>query len=135
MIERGTRFENLSLGEIRPTSLIRQYEELYTQARVDTLDALDALTPLKEHDELKTKILFSVVVLSFKSAHNTLSDMKQRIFSVLKIKKGEKMIIPLKILKQQSKNISEKQLIHSIYRRILMKCVHSYMQPYMTIPA
>lgn len=63
MFERGSRFENISLGEKRPTALIRSYGNLYAQARVDTLDALDALLPLQHSDELKTKILFSVIVV------------------------------------------------------------------------
>ncbi|PRD28599.1 UNVERIFIED_CONTAM: hypothetical protein NCL1_31884 [Trichonephila clavipes] len=61
MLERGARFENLCLGENRPTALIRQYGNLYAQARIDTLDSLDTLAPLRDADELKTKILFSVI--------------------------------------------------------------------------
>lgn len=63
MLERGSRFENVSLGDKRPTALIRNYGNLYAQARVDTLDALDELIPLHNSDELKTKILFSVIVV------------------------------------------------------------------------
>ncbi|EEC01665.1 hypothetical protein IscW_ISCW001706, partial [Ixodes scapularis] len=63
MIERSPRFENLAHCERRPTVLIRRYGSLYAQARVDTLDALDALPQLRDADELKTKLLFSVVVV------------------------------------------------------------------------
>ena len=45
-------------------SLVRCYGNLYAAARVDALDALDNLPQLKDADELKSKILFSVVVVS-----------------------------------------------------------------------
>ena len=85
MLERGVRFENICLGERRPTALIRKYANLYAQgmtrlkclvsinfnefvtnwmtARVDTLEALDSLQALSDFDELKSKLLFSVVVV------------------------------------------------------------------------
>ncbi|GFQ72879.1 MIEAP domain-containing protein, partial [Trichonephila clavata] len=86
MLERGAKFENVCLGEKRPTALVRHYGNLYAQARVDTLDALDALVPLKDADELKTKILFSVIVLSFRSVQTTVSDMKDQIYAILQVK-------------------------------------------------
>lgn len=60
--------ENVNLGERRPTALVRKYGNLYAQARVDTLDALDALPDLKNAEELKSKLLFSVVVVSVLSS-------------------------------------------------------------------
>lgn len=66
MLERGIRFENVCLGERRPSALIQRYGNLYAQARVDTLDALDGLSQLRNSDELKSKLLFSVVVVSRK---------------------------------------------------------------------
>ena len=44
--------------------LVRCYGNLYAAARVDALDSLDNLPALKDADELKSKILFSVVVVS-----------------------------------------------------------------------
>ncbi|XP_015924662.1 uncharacterized protein [Parasteatoda tepidariorum] len=85
MLERGSKFENVSLGERRPSALVRQYGSLYAQARVDTLDALDALEPLKNADELKTKILFSVIVLSFRSIQSSLSSLREEIFTLLQV--------------------------------------------------
>ena len=64
MLDRGIPFENVCIGEKRPTALIRKYGNLYAQARVDTLDALDGLPQLRDADELKSKLLFSVVVVS-----------------------------------------------------------------------
>ena len=48
----------------RPCALIRRFGDLYSQARVDTLDSLDLIEHLKDADELKSKLLFSVVVVS-----------------------------------------------------------------------
>ena len=58
------QFEDVSMGALRPAELIRSYGELYTDARVEALDALDRLPPLKGLDVLKLKICFSVVVVS-----------------------------------------------------------------------
>ena len=44
--------------------LVDAYGALYAQARVDTLDALDSVGQLTGADELKSKLLFSVVVVS-----------------------------------------------------------------------
>lgn len=51
---------NSNMGE----HLVRCYGNLYAAARVDALDSLDNLPALKDADELKSKILFSVVVVS-----------------------------------------------------------------------
>ena len=48
----------------RPAHLVRRYGELYSQLRLETLDSLDKLPPLVNSDELKIKLLFSVVVVS-----------------------------------------------------------------------
>ena len=58
------QFEDAALGPQRPAELIRRYGELYLDSRVDALDALDRLAPLKDLDVLKLKILFSVIVVS-----------------------------------------------------------------------
>ena len=55
--------EDLSLGAVRPTSLVRAYDDLYREGRVDSLDALDTLPELTGLDILKMKILFSVIVV------------------------------------------------------------------------
>jgi hypothetical protein len=48
----------------RPANLVRRYGELYSQMRLETLDSLDKLPPLVNSDELKIKLLFSVMVVS-----------------------------------------------------------------------
>ena len=44
--------------------LVRKYGELYAQTRLETLESLDKLTELNNHDDLKSKLLFSVIVVS-----------------------------------------------------------------------
>ena len=44
--------------------LVASYVQLYSQARLDTLDALDKLVELRQAEELKSKLLFSIIVVS-----------------------------------------------------------------------
>ena len=46
--------------------LVRRYGELYSLIRLETLDSLDRLPELVNSEELKNKLLFSVVVVSEK---------------------------------------------------------------------
>ncbi|XP_076677925.1 uncharacterized protein LOC143374014 isoform X1 [Andrena cerasifolii] len=55
-------------GEATAERLAERYAALYGQAHLHTLDALDALQPLKDAADLKAKILYSVVVLSWRVA-------------------------------------------------------------------
>ncbi|XP_043485283.1 uncharacterized protein LOC122513097 isoform X2 [Leptopilina heterotoma] len=48
--------------------LAERYGALYAHAHLHTLDALDALEPLRDAPELKAKILYSIVVLSWRVA-------------------------------------------------------------------
>ena len=45
-------------------ALVRKYGELYAQTRLDTLESLDKLAELDNLDDLKSKLLFSVIVVS-----------------------------------------------------------------------
>ena len=54
----------LSAFDKRPAALVRKYGELYAQTRLETLDSLDKLGELDNHDDLKSKLLFSVIVVS-----------------------------------------------------------------------
>ncbi|XP_054709293.1 uncharacterized protein LOC129218999 [Uloborus diversus] len=85
MLDRGMRFENVALGERRPTALIRRYGNLYAQSRVDTLDALDSIAELEHAHDLKSKILFSAIVLSFRSVYNTICEIRSRVRHILQI--------------------------------------------------
>ncbi|KAK2587701.1 hypothetical protein KPH14_003816 [Odynerus spinipes] len=55
-------------GDLPVDRLAKRYSTLYEQAHLHTLDALDALHPLDDAPELKAKILYSVVVLSWRLA-------------------------------------------------------------------
>ncbi|CAL4094867.1 unnamed protein product, partial [Meganyctiphanes norvegica] len=82
--ERVCRLSRLEgLSEVGPSALVRRYANLYAQARVDTLDALDNVPDLKNAEELKSKLLFSVVVLSFRSASASATTMRTDIRRIL----------------------------------------------------
>ena len=75
----SSKFEDLSLGESRPTQLIKRYGNLYTESRLDAMDALDDVPNMADSDDLKVKLLLSVVVvriepvlLSFRHITNAL---------------------------------------------------------------
>lgn len=61
-LEKGGKFEDLNQIS-RPTELIRSYNTLYSQSRIDALDALDNLSEMSDAEDLKSKLLFSVVVV------------------------------------------------------------------------
>ncbi|XP_071440865.1 uncharacterized protein [Hetaerina americana] len=65
--------------------LVGRFASLYAQARVDTLDALDNLPQLRDAEDLKSKILFSVVVLSFRSVQSLLASVKAQVHDILQM--------------------------------------------------
>ena len=50
--------------EKRVGLLVRKYGELYAQTRLETMEGLDSLPELNGLDDLKSKLLFSVIVVS-----------------------------------------------------------------------
>lgn len=85
-LERGaSKFEDISLGENRPTQLVKRYGNLYSEARLDAMDALDELPDMADADDLKVKLLLSIVVLAFRSAQKTLVETKAKIRELLHI--------------------------------------------------
>ncbi|KAK2709272.1 uncharacterized protein LOC136027141 [Artemia franciscana] len=91
MSDRNTtpRYDMISDGERMSSALIRRYGNLYAQARVDTMDALDRLDYLTNNEELKTKLLFSVIVLAYRSASARSNLIKDHIKRVLQIKTSD----------------------------------------------
>ncbi|CAE1282465.1 unnamed protein product [Acanthosepion pharaonis] len=85
----NSHFEDLSLNEKRPTELIRLYGNLYSETRVDAADDLDNLAEISDFDKLKTKILFSVVVLAFRSTYEYLLELKSKVRNLLHIQVGD----------------------------------------------
>ena len=76
-LERGaSKFEDISLGENRPTQLVKRYGNLYSEARLDAMDALDELPDMADADDLKVKLLLSIVVVSLVSAAFFTTDYK-----------------------------------------------------------
>jgi len=43
---------------------VKQYGNLYNEARLDAMDALDELSDMADADTLKVKLLLSIVVVS-----------------------------------------------------------------------
>ncbi len=67
----GTLSGNSGGTEVRSAgALVRKYGELYAQTRLDTLESLDRLPELDNLDDLKSKLLFSVIVVSKKRERN-----------------------------------------------------------------
>ena len=65
-----SRTENVTNIDIdnRSASLIRRFGALYAHGRAEAMAALDALPELRNSEELKSKLLFSVVVVSWTGA-------------------------------------------------------------------
>ena len=61
------------------------YVGLYSQARLDTLDALDKLVELRQAEELKSKLLFSIIVVSTLTYTHSLSHSHSLTVSLLTI--------------------------------------------------
>ena len=62
--ESTTTVYDAKRGDRRPAGLIRRFGDLYSTARLETLDELDAIPDLIDAAELKNKLLFSVIVVS-----------------------------------------------------------------------
>lgn len=80
-IARGGKFENVSQGT-RPSHIVEQYGLLYTQGRVDALDDLDNISGLsryEKHDEMKQKILYGIMIASYKVSYEYLKKVKENI--------------------------------------------------------
>lgn len=75
----------LSAFDKRPAALVRKYGELYAQTRLETLDSLDKLKELDNHDDLKSKLLFSVIVLSFRSVSATVETKREQVRRILQL--------------------------------------------------
>ncbi|CAF1471021.1 unnamed protein product [Rotaria sordida] len=91
-LEKGGKFEDLNQIS-RPTELIRSYSSLYSQARIDALDALDNIREMSEADDLKSKLLFSVVVLAFRHAQTQAKDIRNKIKQILQLSNDKSSIV------------------------------------------
>lgn len=91
-IEKCGKFEDLNQIS-RPTELIRSYNTLYSQSRIDALDALDNIRELSESEDLKSKLLFSVVVLAFRHAQTYAKDTRTKIKQILQLSNDKSSIV------------------------------------------
>lgn len=110
-LERGGKFEDLNQIS-RPTELIRSYNSLYSQARIDALDALENLAEMSDADDLKSKLLFSVIVVSswtkrktgvndrsflfqlaFRHAQNHAKDVRTKIRQILQLSNDKSSLV------------------------------------------
>ena len=69
-VKQSGKFENLSQGGLRLNHLTERYETLYSQGRIDALDELDEIPQLrkmKKREEIKTKIMVGVMIVSIVS--------------------------------------------------------------------
>ena len=63
----GGKFENISNGGTRPSQIVEQYGQLYSQGRLNAMDDLDQIAGLSKygkHTEMKQKILYGIMVVS-----------------------------------------------------------------------
>ncbi|CAB4067273.1 unnamed protein product [Lepeophtheirus salmonis] len=67
------------------TELVRKYGDLYSTLRLETLDELDRLPQLVNSNELKNKLLFSVVVLSFRSITTAVQSKRDSLRRILQL--------------------------------------------------
>lgn len=81
----STKFEDLSLGDKRPTQLIRRYGNLYTESRLEALDALDDIAEMSDFTDLKGKLLLTILVLAFRNARKNLLSIKVAVRRLLHI--------------------------------------------------
>ncbi|XP_076821020.1 uncharacterized protein LOC143466252 [Clavelina lepadiformis] len=75
------KFEDLSSGQARPSELARAFRNLYSDGRLQALDALDEVC--RTDDDIKSKLLFSVMVLSFRSCTDTLDHVHHNLHNIM----------------------------------------------------
>lgn len=60
------KFENISEDTPRVDHLVKQYDDLYSQLRLEALDDLDniaAFDSLERSDEIKSQITFAIITV------------------------------------------------------------------------
>lgn len=64
---KSEKFENVSAEFPRTEQLIKEYDDLYSQLRLEAMDDLDdieSLNSLEKSDEIKSQLTFAVMVVS-----------------------------------------------------------------------
>ena len=60
------KFENVSQDVVRVDHLVKQYDDLYSQLRLEALDDLDnikSFDDLERSDEIKSQITFAIITV------------------------------------------------------------------------
>ncbi|XP_068745365.1 meiosis-specific nuclear structural protein 1-like [Montipora capricornis] len=94
-LKKGGKFEDLSAGECRPSALIKRYDNLFTQTRLDAMDELDeveSLNLLDDSEDLKNKILFSVMVVAYRTVQHSLAEKQRRLKKLLDLPTDEERV-------------------------------------------
>ncbi|ODN02489.1 Mitochondria-eating protein [Orchesella cincta] len=111
--------------EERKTFLVREYGALYAQGRVETMDALDSLPDLIEADELKSKLLFSVIVLAFRAVQTSLAEIKDQVSNLLQLESGNETPTPDK--EQLNNGVVSKKDEMQQYQKRLVQALSEYL--------
>ncbi|KAK3094616.1 hypothetical protein FSP39_004077 [Pinctada imbricata] len=78
-------FEDISHDAPRTSDHVRQFGNLYTESRMEALDSLDKMPQFGELSVLKEKILFSVVVLSFRATQQAVHELRGKVRHILNL--------------------------------------------------
>lgn len=87
-VKMGGRFENISQGGARPSQIIEQYSQLYSQGRLNAMDELDKIEGLSKygkHSEMKQKILYGIMVASYKVSYEYVTKLKVNLRNLMGI--------------------------------------------------
>uniref|UniRef100_F6Z0L7 Mitochondria-eating protein n=1 Tax=Ciona intestinalis TaxID=7719 RepID=F6Z0L7_CIOIN len=76
-------FHSYNNGASRPSELARSFRSLYSDGRLQAMDALDREWKTDNSDNIKAKLLFSVMVLSFRSASDTLDRIRHCLHDIM----------------------------------------------------
>ncbi|CAF0765425.1 unnamed protein product [Didymodactylos carnosus] len=106
-IEKGGKFEDLN-QLTRPTELIRSYNALYSQARIDALDALDSVSEMSDAEDLKSKLLFSVVVLAFRHAQIQAKEIRLKVKQILQLTSDKSSTLLVETIEKYLKSTIQK---------------------------
>ena len=81
---------NNDLDEMTVKILAKRYEELYRVAQDTTLESMETLgnfdTELEKMDDLKTKLLFSIIVLAFRVTFRHRVELWTRVRVMLQVR-------------------------------------------------
>ncbi|KAL7667907.1 hypothetical protein ACOME3_008634 [Neoechinorhynchus agilis] len=84
-VQKGGKFEDISC-RCRSSDLVEAFKTLYSQQRVEVLDALSVCdNDVLNSDQLKSKLIFSIIVLAFRSAHAHVTELKSKLSRLLQI--------------------------------------------------